>query len=223
MKFELNENKVRTIATNVRMAMHDGHVTHSKLLEVLAASLGFRNWDTMSGMLKRESLPKLTLQQPVQMYVEVFATGDNNGPDWAQVVIDQALLDELLSLHALCEDRKLSHVASVGEPTLWQGDHREEPADEAVYFDSTHLYVAGRGMWYRALPKHSYGACETRIVDMGMLSDALARKVSTPYLAWHASSLAGEPPVLVASSTGNTLSFLKELVQDEALSANYLP
>lgn len=222
MKVELNETKVRTLATSLRMAVHTGHVTHSKVLEVLAASLGFRNWDTMSGMLKRESRPSLALAQPVKLYVEVFATGGGDGPDWAQVVIDQVFVDQLSSLQALCDDRRLSHVATFGEPTLWQGDHRDEPDVDAVSFDNTQIYVTARGWWFRATPKHTAYACETRIVDIEMLRTALTAKVSTPYLAWHPSSVAGEPPVLVASSLGTTQGFVQALVDDGALSVHYL-
>lgn len=222
MKVELNEAKVRTIATSLRMAIHAGHVTHSKVLEVLAASMGFRNWDTMCGMLKRESRPALSLAQPVKLYMQVFATGDGDGPDWAQVVIDQPFIDQLLSLQALCDDRRLSHVATFGEPALWQGDHREEPDVNAVNFDSTQLYVTARGWWFRATPKHASYACETRVVDIEMLCAALTGKASAQYLAWHPSSRAGEPPVLVSTSIGTTQGFLQELVDDGALSVHYL-
>lgn len=223
MKVELNETKVRTIATGLRAAIHAGHVTHSKVLEVLSASMGFRNWDTMSGMLKRESRPTLALTQPVKLYVQVFATGDGDGPDWAQVVIDQVFLDQLLSLQALCHDRRLSHAATFGEPSLWQGDHREEPDADSISFDSTQLYITARGWWFRATPKHTAYACETRVVDIAMLRAALTSKVSTPYLAWHSSSAEGEPPVLVATPMGSTQGFVQELVGDGALSAHYLP
>ena len=223
MKVELNESKVRTIATSLRAAIHTGHVTHSKVLEVLAASLGFRNWDTMSGMLKRESRPTLTLAQPVKLYMQVFATCEGDGPDWAQVVIDQVFIDQLLSLQALCDDRRLSHVATFGEPNLWQGDHREEPGADSINFDSTQLYITARGWWFRATPKHTSYACETRVVDIEMLCAALVSKASTAYLAWHSSTVAGEPPVLVSASMGNTQEFVQDLVDDGALSAHYLP
>lgn len=223
MKVELNETKVRMLTTSLRAAHHDGHLTHSKVLEVVSAALGFRNWDTFCGMLKRESGPRLTLTKPVSLFVEVFATGDGDGPNWTQVNIDQALVNELLSLQALVVERKLAHVATFGEPTLWQGDHRDETDAWAVSFESVQLYVAARGWWFHAVPKHSAYACETRVVAFEDLKAALTGKASTPYLVRYASSVSGEPDVLVASSTGTTLSFLRELVADEALGSQYLP
>lgn len=222
MKIELNESKVRQIATRVRAALFEGQPTHSQLLELLSSALGFRNWDTMSGILKRESQPRLVLERPVTLYVEVFATGLDDSLDWAQVVIDQVFLDQLLSLQALCEDQRLSHVASLGEPALWQGEHREHN-DDPVNFDSSHLYVDARRFWFRALPRHYSSAFETRSVDIEMLKAALVHKVSCGPLAWYADRSKAGPDVLVASSTGNTLGFLNELVEDQALARSYLP
>lgn len=223
MKIELNETKVRTIATSLRLAIHTGQVTHSKVLEALSASLGFRNWDTFCGMLKRESGSGIKLANPVSLFVEVFATGDGDGPAWAQVDIDQAFIDQLSSLQSLCEDRKLAHVATFEEPTRWQGDQLDEPLEDVLNFDSSQLYVDTKGWWFHAMPRHCSYVCETRVVQLDMLIAALTRKTSTPYLAWYPSKAAGEPDVLVASSIGATLAVLHELVEEKALSLSYLP
>lgn len=223
MKVELNEQKVRTMATRLREALGRDQLGQGRALETLAAVFGFKNWDLLSGMLKREATPAFVLAAPVTLYLEAFSTGPDSwssDPDWAMVVIDQAFIDQLLALQALCQERELGHVAAFGDPT-WQGEHRDnedadEDADETpVSMDSGHLYVSAHSWWFHAVPRHASYAIETRLLDINVLLDALGGK-EMPHLKRF-------KDVLVLGSSYSPEQMMRQLVDDKALDSSYLP
>jgi hypothetical protein len=227
MNVELNEQKVRTMATRLRDVLGREQLGQGRALETLAALFGYKNWDLLSGMLKRDAEPAFVLAKPVTLYLEAFSTGPESwasDPDWAKVLIDQAFIDQLLALQALCKERELSHVAACGDPT-WQGEHRDDDdADEEegddddeapVCMDSGHLYVSTHSWWYHAVPRHASYAIETRLLDIGQLLDALAGK-TTAQLKWF-------KDVLVLGSSYSPEQMVRQLVDDKALDAAYLP
>lgn len=219
MKVELNDVKVRAMATRLRDVLGRTTLGQGRALETISAVLGYKTWDLLSGMLKREALPRVEVKAPVQLYLEAFATGpEGYGPGWALLVIDQSFLDELLSLQSLCKEQSLSMAVIEREPVQWQGDQLEEGLDsddEQFAMEPAKLYVTSEGFWLRAVPDHGYGATETRMLRIADLVAGMAGA--------HCEHLVKHQDVLVRAVSTSTDDFVRQLVGEKALGTEYLP
>lgn len=209
MEFHLNEKKVREMAGRMRKVFGNDTLGHSKALEAVAQTLGYPNWDTLSGLLKREDKPRFTLDKPVTLYINAYACDEwADGPSWAKVRIDQAFIDAVLELQALCEDKGLDHVSKDWCPEAWDDD-------DNLRLQGDELVVCRHSWWFTARPKHADYSCETRMLDIGWMLDALSKHASTDYLVWR-------KDILLYDSAGNVSGMLEELVDAGQLDESYL-
>jgi hypothetical protein len=221
MKVELNEVKIRTMATRLREVLGRDALSHGRALEALSAVLGYKTWDLLSGLLKREVRPAVLVTAAVPLYLEAFSTGaEGYGPAWAMLTLDQTLLDRMQALQAFCKEQSLSHVAFDLEPDLWQGDQLEEGGAEEedcgpFDMDPARLYVTAEGFWLRALPCRGSGATETRLLRFLDLIEGLSGKNSARLGAYNG--------VLAWSVTCAPDVFVRQLVEEKALSAEHRP
>lgn len=165
MQIEINSKYVRNMAE--RIVKNFPQVEKPTALEMVAQSLGYRNFDTLSGLLKKEAkaLRKSNVSQllakPVMLWMESFVVGDyGNGPEWVNVELTAEYLESMLKQRDFCKERNLSHTSEWADPTDWQ----EEPSNPFNMRD-WQLYVTEDSFWFRAHPKHCDYAVETRAVS----------------------------------------------------------
>lgn len=216
MQFELTPSTVRAMAD--RLQKSTPALKRSQAYEAVAQMLGHPNWDTLSGLLKREERDAAGTQQlhrlvtPVTLYVGAFSTSEfGDGADWAKVTVDQEFLDTVLRLQQTCKDSGLDHTAIGFTPDYWQEDDTDP-----LRIQDEDLYVGKRSWWFRGVPKHCSYAVETRAVDIEDLLQALFARKETSYLAWR-------KDVLVYDSAGDINGLLAALVDAGELHEDYLP
>ncbi len=212
MEFCVNEKKVREMAGRLRQAIGKEAVGHADALELVSQTLGYPNWDTLSGMLKRESRavpPGVRVARPLTLYVEAFSCDEwAEGPSWAKVTIDQQFVDTVLELQALCTSQKLDQVSRSWFVEKW-GD------DGQLRLQGEDLQVGPRSWWIRARPKHADYDCETRMLDISWLLDCLQKGHSTDFIT-------RKGDVLLYDGSGQTAGLLAQLVDEEQLDESYL-
>jgi hypothetical protein len=212
MDFQVTKNNVRDIVSRLREAVGSQSLTRSKAFEVFAQTLGIKNWDTLSALLKREEAPAapvFRLEAPVELFVEAFACDDNmQGPSWAKVTVTQQFLDEVLRLRGLCQSQGVDLVAKSRCPDKWDGE-------ESLRLRGDDLYVTADSWWFRACPKHSDYAVETRNIDIDTLLSLLSGNGSGDgYLVRYQDKLFYEP-------CGNSVDFIQMLVDDGELDESF--
>lgn len=197
MQVELTSKSVRTMASRLSKAYPD--ISRPLALEMLAKALGYRNFDTLSGLLKQEvlkesapPLPDLSLfGNAVELWMEAYVCDDfGDGPSWAMVALDAPLVTRILKMQATCQNNALGHVSEWESPSDW-----EEDAGYGSRFNMQdwQLYVSSDRFWFRGHPKHCSTAVETR----GIRIEELMSKLSCPTgtgsasdtLAWVAGAL----------------------------------
>ena len=209
MEFHLNEKKVREMAGRMRRVFGNDTLGHSKALEAVAQTLGYPNWDTLSGLLKRAEEPGFKLDKPVTLYVNAFSCDEwGEGPTWCKLTIDQHFIDTVLELQALCKAKGLDQTTKSWGVDAWGQSDSLNLRDED-------LAVGKHSWWIRARPKHADYDCETRMLDIGWLLEALGNRTSTEYLAWR-------KDVLLYDSASNIKGMVEELVDNEELDESYL-
>lgn len=209
MEFNLNEKKVRQMAGRMRKVFGNDTLGHSKALEAVAQTLGYPNWDTLSGLLKNADRSRFKLDKPVTIYVNAFSCDEfGDGPSWAKLTLTQAFIDTVLELQALCNTKDLDQTTKSWAVDAWGSREDLNLRDED-------LAVGKHSWWIRARPKHADYDCETRMLDISWLLEALSKRVSTDFLAW-------KKDVLLYDSAGNITGMLDELVDDGQLDESYL-
>lgn len=100
------------------------------------------------------------------LYLEAYAAADDAdaAPSLAQVTVDQAFLDRLRELQALCELHGLSEVRQRSNPN-WG----PRGIEDDLSLRSHELVVAGGSFWYVANAKHADFYVETRLMDIADL------------------------------------------------------
>ena len=213
MDIQLNDKTVRAMAERLRSAIGGEQLPQGKALEALSLVFGYKNWDTLSGMLKREAQPKFRLAVPVELYVGAFSTDEfGSAPRWAQVTLDQAFIDKVLAMQALCVGQDLTETPASVEPERWQGDDSEDPWN----IQGAALCVGPASWWFSGFPKHCSYTVETRMIDINSMLTVLAKKTSTEHLAWF-------KDLLVYDSSGEPTQMLEALVDEDELLESYLP
>ena len=212
MDIRINKDTAREMARRLRAAVGTANLSQSQAYEALAATLGHPNWDTLAGLLKRESTeaaqPAFRLAAPITLYVDAFACDEwGEAPSWAQVLVDQAFVDEVLRLHGLVTQQGLDFVS-----TSWSAEMWDRQDDLRIQGDD--LQVSKTAWWLRARPKHADYAVETRMIDVQVLLDVLSGKTHD--------YLVRRKDMLFYDASGNTQGFIEMLVDDSVLDERYL-
>lgn len=192
MKFDITSQSVRAMADRI---LGDGPVLNkAAALELLAKAFGYRNFDTLSGVLKQAPTPPAApcvlegVPLGTTLWLECVVCAEfGEGPEWANVSLDAAFLAKLCQLRELCVAHGLSHVAVDQAPTDWK-----DYAGYGSYYNMRdwQLYVTGSRFWFRGTPKHCRYAVETRAVDIAALEALLrAGEGGSEAFAWIGSAL----------------------------------
>jgi hypothetical protein len=228
LSIELDKPKVRDMADRLRSAMEGTQLSHSQALEILSKTLGYRNWDTLSGILRNdisavnfETHAAAYLDKPVTLYLSVYACDDfGDSPSWASVTIDRAWLATLFRLQALCIEQRVDSSSLALGPDAWASYETFRLRGETFEVSAAHWF-------FKAFPKHADYAVETRMIDTARMLEALKAK-SNPAAAdiqiGYEPELIWVKDVLLYDLEGNgdVTNFLNELVEYGTLAASYL-
>lgn len=163
MKFDVTSTSVREFADRVVMT-HPG-IDKPQALEIAAHGFGYRNFDTLSGVLKKTT-PKrkasnapFHLDQPVPLWIEGFVCENEYAVfEWAKVTLTEVFLARIRKLRELCTEAGLLHLSVADSPADWH-------CDEEFVIHDWQLYVSETRFWFRGHPKHASFAVETRAVN----------------------------------------------------------
>lgn len=171
-----------------------GHPDFQKplVLEMLAHGFGYRNFDTFSGVLKKQaeggcsikneivSQPHLLINQaqnaPVTLYLEMYCTeAEGDSPLWAEVSLTPEFLNTIIEAKEWVIEKKLSSVSLNDFP-----DNYERKTDDIVIRDDNWwLCVDEDGFWFRGIPKHAGSPVETYRADIETLLQCLDEKTES--------------------------------------------
>lgn len=201
MAQRLNQNVQAALGCTTASALQ-----HSQSLEILANTLGYENWDTLSGMLKaneagdnvafaapptewtpakkqyaesigrREKPP--VIATPFNFYWEALACSEwGEGPKWATIFVTQAFVNMLHDWQTQCLTRG-SKLSFNEAPDAWDSD------DEYRIVDET-LNVSNTSFWFSARPKQADYNVETRMLAIKDFFDAIDNpEHRMSHLAW---------------------------------------
>lgn len=180
MQIELSSSSVRTMADRVVKTHPD--LAKPLVLELLAHAFGYRNFDTLSGVLKNESapapapalpLPISARKFPVTLWLECRVLSDYGScPAWARLELTEERLRQLLTLQAECSEKNLSTVSVFDGPDEW-----DENAGANRYYNmrDAQLCVSKIAFWFSARPKHAEYNVETVVVYFDTLLERLSQ------------------------------------------------
>lgn len=107
---------------------------------------------------------------PRTAYLSVHATSEyGDHPRFARLTIDQALIDHLTQLSALCIEKQLNRVTVNGSPDAWGA--AEDTEDLRLQGDE--LVVDLDSFWFTSDPKHADYSIETEMLSYRELKTAL--------------------------------------------------
>lgn len=124
-----------------------------------------------------------TAIQPFPLVVEAYATSEfGEGPDYAEIMVDQHFLDRLQRLRQICHEKNLESVSVGTWPERWDKQEKLEIRGGSLFV------LQGRSFWYEAHPQHADYHVETRPIEI----DALVRiaqegpraELSDPFLCY---------------------------------------
>ena len=164
MQIELTQKSVNAMA--VQLVSQIPTLPKPAALEFLAKGFGFRNFDTLSGILKRENrtdnvthntapqkpFPHFELNEPVKIWMSCFSVKEGGEfPAWIGYDLDEAVLHEILKMQATCKAEGYIYI---------------NESDDVATFDNT--YFAGSVIeWGITVTKETfYLVGETRHGDI---------------------------------------------------------
>jgi hypothetical protein len=205
MKIEVNEKTFRGMASRLREESNE-ELKNCESFEKLSRILGFKNWDTLSGLLKRGQQVALTLERPLTLYVEAFACDEyGESPTWAKLTINQEFVDALLRLQGVCKSNNLHMVSEYWPVDAWQDDDNYRMRGET-------LEVTDGNWWIKAYPKHVDYNCETRMIGVKELVEILDGSAPLNGRYW-----VRKGDVLVYDSSGEASRMLDSLIEEGEL------
>lgn len=217
MDFQITKSNIRDIVSRLRQALGSETVSQSTAFEAVAKALGLKNWDTLSGLLKREvepadaAGPAVQLVAPIEMYVDAYTCDYyGEGPAWAKVTLTQQFLDQMLRMQRICKQQDVDIVTKSWAPEKWE-------REEQLNFEGDDLYVTADSWWFRARPKHADYAVETRNVDirdMLALFVPCSKAESTAFLTIRQGKL-------FCIASGDMNGFIQMLVDDGELDESF--
>lgn len=173
--FDLTSKSVREFADRVVMAHPE--LDKPKALEIASHGFGYRNFDTLSGVLKgsnakpQQAPAQFKLEKPVTLWIEGFVCDNDVAVfDWLKVTLTSTFIENLLARRTLCSSNGLLHVSEDASPADWSQDE-----DVGVIRD-WQLYVSPTRFWFRGHPKHASYSVESRAVYL----DDLLGLLKTP-------------------------------------------
>lgn len=202
MEIILNETSVRAMAHRLRTHLRSSASVECSLamsLESTAKMLGYKNWDTLIGMLRKEGTPEDVIarrlvewnhwgwrakapivNKPFTFMWEASACSEwGEGPAWAKVEVTQELVNKIHRLQTQCLEQKFESTQVDYMPEEWNnGDEYRIQGEKLV--------VDRMSFWLRGYPKHADHAVETRMIDIKDFFDVIEKgeQASTGYLAW---------------------------------------
>ena len=180
MDILLTHKQIGSMVKRLRDAC-DGRLSHSQAHEGLAQALGHPNWDTLSGLLKREETGVPKLERPVQLYVSAHADDEfGESPGWLRTTLTEEFLSTVRQLQTLCASHKLESV-EVYEAGEWENE-------EEFHLRGDKMHVDSRWFWYQAYPKHATYNVESSLLTIEELFEALSTGKGTNELVWHNNS-----------------------------------
>lgn len=192
MNIELTSQSIRTMADRVTKAYPD--TSKPKALEMLAVALGYRNFDTLSGMLKKAPT-KLASFASFDLYFAMRATDEwAPEPVWAKKQITPAFVEKLKHYVEQCKAAGLSSMrvdcTQVPDMELDDWDDGKESDPFNVHYWT--LTVTPTRFWYSATPKHAEYEVETRalylddlqrLIDNAGDTDSVSRHGNTAFVS----------------------------------------
>lgn len=187
MQVDVTSKSVREMAGRMA-ATHE--IRKDKALELLACAFGFRNFDTLSGVLQKQRTNSVQFPRPVlprnpaDLWLEMFSCSEwGEAPRWARTTLTPARIEALYALREECAAQELAHVSVWQAPEDWDEDAGH---GSAFNMRNWQLYVSRDSFWYRGVPKHASIAAETRAVRFSDLEDVLAGKTgcAAPAFIW---------------------------------------
>jgi len=211
MDIKINEKTVRTMAEKLRGA---AGLSQSKSYETLAQILGFKNWDTLSGVLKNKgrgdaephaSASGVALKGPVELFMACHSPDEYaSAPDYGKAELTQELIERIARMRKICIDNNLSECRS-WRYIDWGGT--DPDLDAAWNMELNEVVVTSSDVWFVAVPKHAPYHVETRAMSIDQLFRALSsRQAPCEYLVWHKGCLVYEP--------GQDLQYFIQMLED---------
>lgn len=164
MIIELTSQSIREMADRIVMAYPE--TGKPRALEMLSTAFGYRNFDTVSGLLKKEQAgnPGFT---PFTLYFAMRATTEwAPEPNWACKDITPAFVQQLQGYVAQCKESGLTslRVDCTQVTDMCLDDWDEGTDDEPFNVHYWTLTVTPTRFWFSATPKHAEYEVETRAV-----------------------------------------------------------
>ncbi|MDO8414831.1 MAG: hypothetical protein Q7S87_01320 [Agitococcus sp.] len=193
MHIELTSTSVNQMANRITEAFPQQG--KPAVLEMLAYGLGYRNFDTLSGVLKKEKaarkqtqtngVPLGLLSTPVALWLECFSVDKGmDSPQWVAYSLTTMNLTFILEQQAICIAKDLDAVKFSEEPTSY--DQGFFVAD----IPSWSMFVSKTSFWFRGIPKHCDYAVETTLIEIARVITLLKERTEgTKDFRWIGSQL----------------------------------
>ena len=177
MNIELTSTSVRQMADRVVTAYPEFNKPF--VLEMLTKAFGHRNFDTLSGLLKKEEPTDCTFK-PYTLWFDMSSTDEwAPEPAWANLIVTPAFVREVKLLAAQCTADGLStiRVDCFQRPELVLCDWDDGEAANPLNIHYWSLTVSPARFWFSATPKHAEYQVETHaffIEDLLLALEPLA-------------------------------------------------
>lgn len=173
----LTSESVRVMAD--RVVGKNPTLRKDHVLELLAHAAGFKNFDTLSGVLAKSgksadagSFAFPHLANARTLYVEGFSCSEHGeGPAWVRVELTPDFLAKVQKLAmSVVRGQGLEYAVVSYAPTDWDD---EDSSGRSFHLGDWRLYVSRDDFWFRGVPKHRDYAVESRAVPMSVLAELL--------------------------------------------------
>lgn len=206
MEINLTHSTAITMAKRLRTEVGPDVMATSASQEVLARVLGYANWDTLSGMLKREKdraaaaaeaagqkeneflvrAQRYRYRQtppqafkPFTLFIEAYAVDEwAEGPSWFKLEVTPELVERLHKLQTLVLKEGLN-VDTETYDGEWSGP-------DYLCLQGDALCVHPERFWFYARPEHGDYLVETRFVAFNELFELIDKgeQANSAYFAW---------------------------------------
>lgn len=179
MDIKVTHQSVRAMADRIAKAHAD--ISKPKALEILSSGFGYKNFDTLSGVLKKESsapatsgaftgdstleIPPFT---PFTLVLDAFACDeDGDSPAYAEITVTTEFIAQIKHTAVVCQSANIRAAHVNDSDGIWhdpEGALRMRGTDLVVM--PSFGAVGDTSFFFQAHPKHADYDCETRAVDL---------------------------------------------------------